>query len=152
MPLAPQELRTFFTTAVTANRRRLFQVTSNAELLLDLLREDRAKGRYELHAFVLMPDHVHLIVTPAPDVSIEKAMQFIKGGFSFRLRSKFEVWQSGFAKQRVEDARAYSNHVNYLHENPVRARLCERAEEFSYSSASSLIVVDPAPAHLTARG
>lgn len=123
MPLAPQEIRTFFTTAVTANRRRLFQVHSNADLLLILLNEDRAKGRYRLHAFVLMPDHIHLILMPAPDISIEKAMQFIKGGFSFRLRSKFEVWQSGFAKQRIEDARAFSNHVSYLHENPVRAVL-----------------------------
>jgi len=152
MPLAPQELRTFFTTAVTANRRRLFQVTSNAKLLLDLLQEDRAKGRYDLHAFVFMPDHVHLIITPAPDVAIEKAMQFIKGGFSFRLRSKFEVWQSGFAKQRIEDARAFGNHLIYLHDNPVRARLCERAEEFSYSSANGMIAVDSAPAHLTPRG
>jgi len=152
MPLAPQELRTFFTTAVTANRRRLFQVASNARLLLDLLQKDRAKNRYELHAFVLMPDHVHLILTPAPDISIERAMQFIKGGFSFRLRSKFEVWQSGFAKRRVEDAMAYRDHVRYLHENPVRARLCERVEEFPYSSARGVIAVDPVPDHLMVRG
>lgn len=152
MPFAPQELRTFFITAVTANRRRLFQVHSNADLLLNLFQEDRAKGRYRLHAFVLMPDHIHLVLTPAPDISIEKAMQFIKGGFSFRLRSKIEVWQSGFAKRRMEDAWAYSNHVNYLHENPVRGRLCERAEEFFYSSASGVIAVDPAPIHLTIQG
>ena len=148
MPLAPQEFRTFFTTAVTANRRRLFQVHSNADLLLNLFQEDRAKGRYRLHAFVLMPDHIHLILTPAPDVSIEKAMQFIKGGFSFRLRSKIEIWQSGFAKRRIEDARAYHNHLSYLHGNPVRAGLCERVEEFSYSSANGVVSVDPAPVHL----
>lgn len=130
MPLAPQELRTFFITAVTANRRRLFQANANAELLLNLFNDDRSKGRYQLHAFVIMPDHIHLLVTPAPDVSIEKAMQFIKGGFSFRLRSKLGVWQSGYTKRRIEGAQDYANHAIYIHENPVRAHMCERAEDF----------------------
>jgi putative transposase len=36
-----------------------------------------------------MPDHVHVLLTPAHDVSLEKALQFMKGGFSFRLKSRF---------------------------------------------------------------
>ena len=152
MPLAPQELRTFFITAVTANRRRLFQTHTNAELLLNLFNEDRVKGRYELHAFVLMPDHIHLLLTPAPDISIEKAMQFIKGGFSFRLQSKLDVWQSGFTKRRIEDARDYANHVRYIHENPIHARLCEQVTDFPHSSASGIISIDSPPAHLKTQG
>ena len=88
MPHAPQDLRTFFITTVTANRRRLFQVEANAALLLDVLQENRTKCRVALHAFVLMPDHIHLLLTPAPEVSLEKAIQFIKGGFSFRLEKQ----------------------------------------------------------------
>jgi putative transposase len=152
MPLAPQELRTFFITAVTANRRRIFQINTNADLLLNLFNEDRAKNRYQLHAFVIMPDHIHLLLTPAPNISIEKAMQFIKGGFSFRLRSKREVWQSGFTKRRIEDAQDYANHATYIHENPIRARLCERAEDFPFSSASGIIPIDPAPEQWRAQG
>ena len=152
MPLAPQELRTFFITAVTANRRRLFQINANAELLLNLFNEDRAKNRYQLHAFVIMPDHIHLLITPAPNISIEKTLQFIKGGFSFRLQSKLDVWQSGFTKHRIEDVKDYTNHVTYIHENPVRARLCERVEDFPYSSASGLLSVDPTPMHLRTQG
>jgi putative transposase len=75
MPLAPQELRTYFITTVTASRRRLFQVEQNASLFLDVLQDQRNKNRMELHAFVIMPDHAHLPLTPAPDVSPEKAMQ-----------------------------------------------------------------------------
>ena len=97
MPLpAPQELRTYFVTAVTANRRRLFQVEANADLLLKTLADYRDQGRYQLHAFVIMPDHLHAILTPAPEVSLEKAMQYIKGGFSFRLKSKLDVWTKSF--------------------------------------------------------
>ena len=152
MPLAPQELRTFFITAVTANRRRLFQINTNAELLLNLFNEDRAKNRYQLHAFVIMPDHIHLLITPATNVSIEKAMQFIKGGFSFRLQSKLDVWQSGYTLRRVEDAPDYANHATSIHENPVRAHLCHQAKDFPYSSASGIIPIDPVPTHLRAQG
>jgi putative transposase len=148
--LAPQEIRTFFITAVTANRRRLFQVDNNANLLLQLFSDDRARGRYQLHAFVLMPDHLHLLITPAPDVSIEKAMQFIKGGFSFRLKSKMPVWERSFTLRRIENPRDYETHRNYIHANPVRAHLCERVEEFPWSSANSAFAVDPSPEHLRA--
>ena len=97
MPLpAPQELRTYFTTSVTANRRRLCQVETAANLLIETLTHYRNQNRYQLHAFVVMPDHLHAILTPAPDVSLEKAMQFIKGGFSFRLKGNFDVWSRSF--------------------------------------------------------
>jgi putative transposase len=91
MRLAPQEIRTYFVTTVTASRRRLFQVESNAQLFVDVLQDQRAKNRIALHAFVIMPDHVHLILTPAPEISLEKAMQYIKGGFSFQLKSNLDV-------------------------------------------------------------
>lgn len=99
-----------------------------------------------------MPDHMHLLITPAPHVSIEKAMQFIKGGFSFRLKSKFDVWQSRYTKRRIEDSHDYANHMRYIHENPVRARLCEQATDFAYSSASGRTSIEPAPAHLKNQG
>jgi putative transposase len=66
MPLAPQELRTYFITTVTADRRRLFQVEQNANLFIEVLQDQRTKSRLQLHAFVIMPDHAHLLLTPAP--------------------------------------------------------------------------------------
>jgi putative transposase len=84
MHLAPQEIRTYLITSVTAQRRSLFQVTANAQLLQQTIFDYRAQSKFLLHAFVIMPDHFHIIITPAPEVSLEKAVQFIKGGFSFR--------------------------------------------------------------------
>ena len=152
MALPPQEIRTFFITTVTAERRRLFQTDANATLLLNLINDDRAKGRYQIHAFVLMPDHLHLLLTPAPDVSIEKAMQYIKGGFSFRLKSKMPVWEKSFTLRRIEDPRDYETHRNYIHQNPVRAHCCERAEDFPWSSANPAVTVDPSPQHSAPEG
>ena len=150
MELFPPELRTYFITAVTANRRRLFQTDANANLLLQLFRDDRAKQRYQLHAFVLMPDHLHLILTPGPNVSIEKAVQFIKGGLSFRLKSKMPVWEDSFTKRRIEDAPDFATHRDYIHANPVRAHLAANPGDFPFSSAHSSWTSDPAPVQLRA--
>jgi putative transposase len=68
MKLAPQELRTYFVTTVTANRRRLFQVSEAADLMLEVLQHYRKQNKFALHGFVIMPDHLHLLLTPAFDV------------------------------------------------------------------------------------
>jgi putative transposase len=94
-----------------------------------------------------MPDHIHVLLTPK--TSLEKAVQFIKGGFSYRakkeLGSNMEVWQKGFSDRRIRDVDDYREHVLYIRENPVRKRLCERAEEYPYSSAYPGFVLDPVP-------
>jgi putative transposase len=148
MLLAPQEIRTFFVTTVTANRRRLFQVESNAHLLLRVLGQNRTKNRLRIHAFVIMPEHIHLLLTPAKDVSLEEAMQFIKGGFSFQLKNKSNIWQESFNEQRIKDAIDYAHHKTYIEENPVRARLVALSEAYPFSSASQPHAIDPAPPHL----
>ena len=146
MNRAPQELRTYLLTAVTAQRRRLFQVEANANLFVAVLQENRNKGRFELHAFVVMPDHVHLLLTPAEDVSLEKAMQFLKGGFSFRLRSRMDVWERGYDSRRIADKSHFDTCQRYVEENPVRARMANAAEKYPYGSRGREGLVDPRPA------
>jgi putative transposase len=100
MLLAPQETRTFFTSFATSERRFILQSERLCGLLLDVIRQNRAKGRLQVHEFVFMRKHVHLILMPAPLVSLEKAMQFIKGGFSYRAAKEenvnHEIWQKGY--------------------------------------------------------
>jgi len=125
---------TFFVTTSTHDRRRLFQVDSNAQLFIDTLQHYRRDGRYKLHAFVVMPDHVHLILTPL-EITLERAVGMIKGGFSRRLGSKFPVWQRGFTDHRIRDAVDLEARRRYLLLNPVKAGLVEAAELYRYSSA-----------------
>jgi putative transposase len=149
MRIAPQEQRCFFITAVGWNRRRLFQTDRNCELFLELVREYRAAGRFEVHAFVLMPDHFHAILTPAPDVSMEKAVQFLKGRFSFELKKRFgesrEVWQKGFNEERLWCREDFDGRAEYIHLNPVRAGHVVKPAEFAWSSAKLVGEVDPVP-------
>lgn len=146
---APQEVRTYFVTTVTANRRRLFQVDSAAQLMLDVLQRYRCQHRFELHAFVIMPDHLHLLLTPAPDVSLERALQFIKGGFSFRLKSKRDVWERGFNEVQIRTIEKFNACRKYIEENPVRGRLVSAAGEYPFSSARLTEMLDPLPNHFT---
>jgi putative transposase len=81
-----------------------------------------------------MPDHVHLILTPQT-ITLERAIGFIKGGFSHSLASKLPVWQRGFTDHRIRDADDLETRRAYLHRNPVRARLAASAELYPYSSA-----------------
>jgi putative transposase len=130
---------TYFITTGTYNRRRLFQIERNAELLLETI--DRYRANYLLHAYVIMPDHLHMLITPT-DITLERTMQLIKGGFSHRLASKLPVWQRGFTDHRVRDESDYNIRRNYLHRNPVEARLCESPETYPFSSANPKLQLD----------
>jgi putative transposase len=125
---------TYFVTSATFNRRRLFQVEANAELFLEVLQNYRRDGYYKLHAFVVMPDHIHLLLTPQ-GVPIERIVGLIKGGFSHRVTSKFPVWQRGFTDHRIRNKDEFQTRREYIHQNPVRARMVEVAGLYLYSSA-----------------
>jgi putative transposase len=145
--LAPQETRTYFVTAVTAQRRSLFQVTANAELLQRTILDYRSQRRFLLHAFVIMPDHFHALITPAPEVSLEKAMQFIKGGFSFRLKSKPDVWMRSFNETQIMTKEKFDRCSLYIENNPVRRGFALTPEMYPFSSANGG-PLDPTPMHL----
>jgi putative transposase len=83
--------RVFFATTKTSMARRLLQSERNAMLLIDVLRSNVAAGKFQLHDFVIMPDHLHLLMTLPADITIEKAMQLIKGGFSYRLKRNLDI-------------------------------------------------------------
>jgi putative transposase len=129
--------RVFFATTKTSIGRRLLQSERNAMLLIDVLRLNVAAGKFQLHEFVIMPDHLHLLMTLPVDITIEKAMQLVKGGFSYRLKKEFgykgEVWQRGFSEVRITDGQGFMQHREYIVQNPVRAGLVETAEQYPYS-------------------
>jgi putative transposase len=115
--------RTFFMTTVTWQRVPIFRKEARARLLIDVLLDYRDQGKYLLHEFVIMPDHLHALLTPAAEISVERAVQFIKGGYSYRLRKveKIQVWQESFTNHRVRDFDDYQRHCEYVRLNPVRA-------------------------------
>jgi putative transposase len=126
------------------------EVDELAKLLERTVYEYRVRQQYLLHEFIVMKDHVHLIITPT-GISLERAMQLIKGGFSRhigQISRKTEVWQRGFNDHRIREAEDYFRHREYIHLNPVRAGMCSGQEEYLYSSANPMYKKDPIPQRL----
>ena len=110
-----------------------------ARLITEVLFHYQNQDKYLLHEFVVMPNHFHLLVTPVPPVTLEKALQFIKGAFSYRAKKELEfapeIWQTSFYDHRVREANEYARFRHYIHMNPVCRGLVAAPEEFPYSSA-----------------
>jgi putative transposase len=102
-----------------------------------------------LHEFVLMPDHFHLLLTPAQSITLERAMQFIKGGFSYRvgkeLELKMEIWERGYVDHRIRDLNDFVRHVEYIRRNAVEGGLAGAPADYRYSSAHPGFDLDPIP-------
>src|SRR5258708_5328608 len=135
--------RTFFVTTVHWQRTPLFRNPQKAELMMDVLEHYREQKKYGMHEFVIMPGHLHLVLTPAPEISLERAVQLIKGGFSYRLGKDVSanakrglVWQESFTNHRIRDERDYAQHGDYIRMNPVRARLVDAPDLYPYTSVA----------------
>jgi putative transposase len=128
-------------------RNAFFNLSGWAKLLIDVLFHYQNQSRYRLHEFVVMPNHFHVLITPLSAVTLEKAVQFTKGGFSFRAKKELgvagEIWQTSFYDHRVRDANEYARFRHYIHMNPVRRGLVPAPEECPYSSA--ILVLDEVP-------
>jgi putative transposase len=129
--------QTYFITTNAEQGKFLLQSEPMAKLVIDTLYSYRKQGKFLLHEFVVMPNHLHVLITPTE--TIERAMQLVKGGFSFRakkeLNKNFEIWQRGFTDRRVRNVEEYNDCREYIHQNPVVARLASKPDCFPYSSA-----------------
>jgi REP element-mobilizing transposase RayT len=97
------------------------------------------RGDFELHAWVVMSNHVHLLITPSADIS--KITKSIKG-FTARAANRVlgfsgPFWQQESYDRLVRDAAEFGRIKRYIEWNPVRAGIVEAPEEFPWSSATS---------------
>jgi REP element-mobilizing transposase RayT len=109
-----------------------------ARMTVDALRYGEFKSFYRLHAFVVMPNHVHVIWTPLTNHS--QIMQWLKGTTARRanlvLGRQGKFWQDESFDHWIRNGREFDNVVAYVEYNPVSARLVASAEDWPWSSAS----------------
>lgn len=140
---------TYFVTTKAWQNISVFQVRESAEIVVRKILEYRDGKNYLVHEFVLMPNHLHLLLTPSETVSLEKTMQLIKGGSSHEIHAvrgnRVQIWQSGFHESRVKDWVDYKTKADYIRFNPVAAKLVQRPQDWRFCSASGHFALDPIP-------
>ena len=127
----------------------MFRSSALASIVENTIFHYRDEGKYLVHRHVVMPDHIHVILTPGNSTSLEKAVQLIKGGSSHEIgkdkETRFPVWHAGFTEHQIRDSTDFVSHVQYINENPVKAHLADKPEDYPHGSASRKFSLDPWP-------
>lgn len=129
-----------FVTCVTHGRRPIFAQQQSRDLLFDTMRRVQALHPFQLLAYVVLPDHLHwLMRTPAP-VTFSEVMHSIKRNFAVNVQgaggdpSVQPVWQPRFWDHVIRDEADLAHHCDYIHYNAVKHGLCERPEDWPFST------------------
>jgi putative transposase len=120
------------------NSTAVFLSDNDYRFYLHALRDACAAQSCEVHAYVLMPNHVHLLITPGRESGISKAMQSVGGRYSQHINSTYgrkgTLWEGRY-RSTVIDADAYLLHcMRYIELNPVRAGIVPHAWLYRWSS------------------
>ncbi len=140
---------TYFFTVVTHQRRPIFDAPQAIELLREAFRYTLERLPFTIAASVILPDHMHFIwALPVESGDFSTRWKMIKSYFtknwrpkgvlsesiSRRRKGEADVWQRRFWEHLIRDERDFSNHVEYIHYNPVKHGLVNSPAEWQYSS------------------
>lgn len=105
-----------------------------------ILKFDRVK--YELHSWVIMPNHVHILITPLADYSLAEILHSIKS-FTANFANKTlgrngRFWSPEYFDRFIRDREHYASAKRYIENNPVKAGLCKEPEDWRWSSVAKL--------------
>ncbi len=131
----------YFVTFATYGRLPVFRDAAAARLFLGELRKLRGELKFLLLGYVVMPDHVHLVIVPGSAVGLAKVMQYVKGRFArfyhARIGGEGKLWQNRYYETVIRDEASLLQRVQYMEGNPVRAGLVSQPEDCPFSSADS---------------
>jgi len=140
---------TYFFTVVTYQRQPILTHADTLRALRRVLREVKTSRPFLLDAFVLLPDHLHTVLTlPPGDADYAIRLSLIKRHVAQSARHlivspqtpsrvkrrELGFWQRRFWEHQIRDDRDYARHVEYVHYNPVKHRLVARALDWPYST------------------
>jgi REP element-mobilizing transposase RayT len=97
------------------------------------------ENKYLLKSWVIMPNHVHILLQQMPGIELEEITHSLKSYTALKanrlLGRSGEFWQTETYDRYIRDAEHYDDVVNYIERNPVKARLCRSPEEWEFGSA-----------------
>jgi len=152
----------------TFGRQPFFPGAHAAGWFLETLAAARKRCPFHLFAYVIMPEHVHVVVQPLPGVAMRTVLWHLKRPMTTRVlawvrarrpdalalmgdvqptgKVAYRFWQRGGGYDRnLRSASDVHEKIGYIHDNPVRRGLTERAEDWPHSSAADWILGKPGP-------
>jgi len=124
-----------FVTFSCFNRLALLETPGARETVEAVLEKTRARHQARVYAYVLMPEHVHLLLNEPPQILLAQLLKAIKQITSRRLRGPREkFWQDRYYDGNVRGEKARSEVIRYIHRNPVVRGLVAKPEDWPWSS------------------
>jgi len=129
-----------FITFTCYHRQRYFTTSETHDLFLRCLEDMRRRFQMLIYGFVVMPEHVHLLVSEPERHTLADAMHYLKLSFAKRLRAQRQrvewgsFWQKRYYDRNIRDAREFTLKLRYLHRNPVKRGLVSEPGEWKWSS------------------
>ena len=132
----------YFITSVIENREPILINENYAQILLRFLDQYSKKFSTGIIAFVVLPDHMHLLISPKTNrYSISDFMKSVKGKSAIEINKitgrKGRLWQHQFLDHVVRSNEDYRVHIEYIHYNPIKHGLCDEPEDYRWSSYRS---------------
>lgn len=131
------------------NRMTIFQDTQDHEYFLAILRAVARVNHLFVHSYVLMTNHYHAVATPASPQSLPLSMQKLNGEyvryFNKRYRRMGTLWNSRYKGILITDEYYLLNCIRYVEQNPVRAGMVSRPEDYPWSSYRFHAFGEPSP-------
>ena len=119
------------------NHQQIFEEAEDYDKFLSIVKECKAVSKFELYAYCLMGNHIHLLLKES-DEPLEIIMKRLVVRFVYWYNIKYQrvghLFQDRFKSEPVEDWGYFSTALVYIHQNPVKARICKRVEDYAYSS------------------
>jgi putative transposase len=111
----------------------------NPSLLIDWFFTAQGRGWFTLHAFVIMPHHYHLVIMLGKETTLSEAIGKVNENGSRLIKRAMKIretfWQDGFHDHLIRPADSIRKYIDYVHMNPVEAKLVASPEEWPFSSA-----------------
>ncbi len=121
------------------NRQQIFEDEEDRQRLMETLLRYRDECGYTVYAYCLMGNHFHILLKEGVE-ELDSVLKRIAGSYVYWYNWKYHrtghLFQDRFKSEPVEDDSYFLTVLRYIHQNPVKARLCRSVESYPYSSIS----------------
>lgn len=125
----------------------VFNDHKNIDILINALNKYRQLYKFKIIAYSILPDHCHFLIMPSLKKNISEIIKAIKG-YSSRLINKQytqqqKIWQHQFLDHIIRKDEDYMNHINYIHNNPIKHKLVNQPSDYKWSSYNCYHHISP---------